>query len=64
MPVEAAIEELKRNSGSQFDPMVIGAFLRVVTREGAAPLGGEKDNLEKEATPAKGSKKRQRVAPN
>jgi HD-GYP domain-containing protein (c-di-GMP phosphodiesterase class II) len=64
MPVEAAIEELKRNSGSQFDPLVVGAFLRVVNREGAAPLGWEKDNLEKEATPATGSKKRQRVAPS
>ena len=34
MPVQAAIEELKRNSGSQFDPTVVAAFLRVVDRDG------------------------------
>ncbi len=38
MPVEAAIEELKRNSGSQFDPVVVEAFLRILARDGAQPL--------------------------
>ncbi len=38
MPVEAATEELKRNSGSQFDPVVVEAFLRILARDGAQPL--------------------------
>ncbi len=38
MPIEAAIEELKRNKGSQFDPAVVDAFLRMLAREGAQPL--------------------------
>ncbi|MCH8921107.1 MAG: diguanylate cyclase, partial [Chloroflexi bacterium] len=38
MPVEAAIEELERNSGSQFDPAVVEAFLRILARDGAQPL--------------------------
>jgi len=63
MPVEAAIEELKRNSGSQFDPLVVGAFLRVVNREGAVPVGWKKDDQGKAPTPAKGSKKRATRSP-
>jgi diguanylate cyclase (GGDEF)-like protein/PAS domain S-box-containing protein len=39
MLVEAAVEELKRNSGTQFDPGVVEAFLRILSREGARPLG-------------------------
>jgi HD-GYP domain-containing protein (c-di-GMP phosphodiesterase class II) len=38
MPVEDAIEELKRHQGSQFDPKVVEAFLRVLERDGAHPL--------------------------
>jgi diguanylate cyclase (GGDEF)-like protein len=38
MPVEAATEELRRNSGSQFDPVVVEAFLRILARDGAQPL--------------------------
>ncbi len=38
MPVEAAVEELKRNSGSQFDSAVVEAFLRILARYGARPL--------------------------
>ncbi len=38
MPVEAAIEELKRNSGGQFDPAIVEAFLRILARHGAQPL--------------------------
>jgi diguanylate cyclase (GGDEF)-like protein len=38
MPVEAAIEELKRNSGGQFDPAIVEAFLRILSRHGAQPL--------------------------
>ena len=38
MPIEAAIEELKRNSGTQFDPMVVEAFLQILARDGAQPL--------------------------
>ena len=38
MPVKAAIEELARNSGGQFDPVVVEAFLTILAREGAQPL--------------------------
>jgi len=38
MPVEAATEELKRNSGGQFDPVIVEAFLRILARDGAQPL--------------------------
>jgi diguanylate cyclase (GGDEF)-like protein len=40
MPIEAAIEELKRHRGAQFDPEVVDAFLRIVERGGAHPLHG------------------------
>jgi HD-GYP domain-containing protein (c-di-GMP phosphodiesterase class II) len=33
MPVEHAIEELKRNSGTQFDPDVVEAFLKILSTE-------------------------------
>lgn len=32
MSVEAAVEELRRNKGSQFDPEVVDSFLRVLSR--------------------------------
>ena len=38
MPVEVAIEELERNSGSQFDSTIVEAFLRILARDGAQPL--------------------------
>jgi diguanylate cyclase (GGDEF)-like protein/PAS domain S-box-containing protein len=37
MSIEAAIEELKINSGSQFDPQVVEAFLGVLERHGPHP---------------------------
>jgi HD-GYP domain-containing protein (c-di-GMP phosphodiesterase class II) len=40
MPVAAAIEELRRHSGSQFDPAVVQAFLRVLEEHGPQPLLG------------------------
>ena len=40
MPIEAAIEELKRHRGTQFDPEVVDAFLKIVERSGAHPLHG------------------------
>ncbi len=40
MPIEAAIEELKRHRGSQFDPVVVDAFLKILERGGAHPLHG------------------------
>ncbi len=38
MPVEAAVEELRRNSGSQFDPDVVEAFLKMLSDDGLCPL--------------------------
>jgi diguanylate cyclase (GGDEF)-like protein len=38
MPVETAIEELKRQNRRQFDPIVVEAFLRVLLRQWAEPL--------------------------
>ena len=38
-PVKTAVEELTRNKGSQFDPPIVDAFLRVLTREGARSQG-------------------------
>lgn len=38
MPVDVAIEELQRHSGSQFDPAAVEAFLRILSRHGAQPL--------------------------
>ncbi len=38
MPEEAAIQELRRCSGSQFDPRIVETFLRVISRTGAHPL--------------------------
>lgn len=38
MAIEAAIRELESNSGSQFDPNVVEAFVRMISRNGAHPL--------------------------
>ncbi len=38
MSVEEAVEELKCHSGSQFDPAVVEAFLRIIRRDGGHPL--------------------------
>jgi diguanylate cyclase (GGDEF)-like protein len=38
MSVEEAVEELKRHSGSQFDPAVVEAFVRMIRRDGGHPL--------------------------
>ena len=38
MPVETAIEELRRNSGTQFDPDVVEAFLKMLSDDGLCPL--------------------------
>ncbi len=37
MPLEAAVSELETNSGRQFDPEVVGAFLRMLSRDGVHP---------------------------
>lgn len=36
MPVDAAIAELKRHSGNQFDPVIVAAFLKII--EGDGPI--------------------------
>lgn len=33
LSLEAAIAELKRNSGTQFDPMIVGEFVRLIQKE-------------------------------
>ncbi len=38
MTIEAAIEELEANSGSQFDPEIVEAFVAMITKNGAHPL--------------------------
>ncbi len=38
LPIDAAIEELKRFSGTQFDPKVVETFLRIIERGDASPL--------------------------
>ena len=37
MPEHEAVEELRRCAGTQFDPMVVDAFCRVIAREHPAP---------------------------
>ncbi len=60
MPIEAAIEELQRHSGSQFDPVVVGAFLRVISRNGLHPLRPPADAGDKvaPASPREGQRER------
>jgi HD-GYP domain-containing protein (c-di-GMP phosphodiesterase class II) len=36
--LDTALGELERHSGSQFDPVVVAAFRRVVTNQGARRL--------------------------
>ncbi|MEX0799590.1 MAG: diguanylate cyclase [Dehalococcoidia bacterium] len=43
MTIDAAVEELKRNSGMQFDPAIVEAFLGLLSRNGAHPLRAEAD---------------------
>ncbi|MEW6554947.1 MAG: HD domain-containing phosphohydrolase [Actinomycetota bacterium] len=38
LPLQTAVEELKRNSGSQFDPEVVDAFLRILEERGGDPV--------------------------
>lgn len=38
MSLEAAIEELRSNSGTQFDPQVVEAFTKLIEARGAHPL--------------------------
>ena len=38
MPIEEALEELKSNAGTQFDPDIVVAFVSLIERRGAHPL--------------------------
>jgi HD-GYP domain-containing protein (c-di-GMP phosphodiesterase class II) len=38
LPLHAAVEELKRNSGSQFDPDVVNVFLKILENSGGDPI--------------------------
>ena len=46
MPVADAVEELKRFSGTQFDPTVVDAFLAVLERTGRHPAKAADGNTE------------------
>lgn len=37
MPFHIAIEQLRQHAGSHFDPAIVDAFLRVLTRQGQSP---------------------------
>ena len=43
MPVERAVEELKRCAGSQFDPFIVSEFLRMLREEPQEPRPNEPD---------------------
>ena len=43
LPIEVAIEELKKNSGTQFDPQIVEAFLRALERSGLHSQKGRKE---------------------
>jgi HD-GYP domain-containing protein (c-di-GMP phosphodiesterase class II) len=47
LSLRAAISEIERNSGSQFDPMVAKAFLRLIA-EGRIEIGGLELSVQKE----------------
>ena len=53
MPVEAAVEELKRNSGGQFDPAIVKAFLKILSRDGAQPLRSARSSAKRTAAAAR-----------
>jgi diguanylate cyclase (GGDEF)-like protein len=38
MRIEAALKELRDNAGTQFDPVVVDAFVRLIEQRGAHPL--------------------------
>lgn len=38
MPIEAAFEELRAHSGTQFDPAIVSAFIKMLSRRGVYPL--------------------------
>jgi HD-GYP domain-containing protein (c-di-GMP phosphodiesterase class II) len=45
MPIEDALEEIKRNAGTQFDPQVVEAFTRLINRrQQAARTASEQHN--------------------
>ena len=45
MPIVAAIEELRRNAGSQFDPRVVDVLIGVLGQAGPEPLLRAPDSL-------------------
>ncbi|MEK3881826.1 HD-GYP domain-containing protein [Paenibacillus sp. PL2-23] len=52
LAIETAAEELRRHSGTQFDPAVAGAFLRVLEREGKLEASAQAAGAEAVRAPA------------
>jgi len=45
MPLDQVVQLLEKQSGKQYDPVVVAAFLKVIETEGAAPGGKERQSI-------------------
>lgn len=48
MPLEQALEEIRKGSGKQFHPTVAQAFLDLMAREGEAVMNSVRQDAQKE----------------
>jgi len=51
MPVEQAVDEIRRNAGIQFDPLIVGKFLSILEGEGVALPAEASKGLKKSTVP-------------